>query len=68
MTTSTKDIKSGVPDTDKPKKKSLSMHDDVPVWYDCCSCEAEPYWIEAMDKMSEDTPEKSLEKSLEKSN
>ena len=29
-------------------KKSLSMHDDVPVWYDCCSCEAEPYWLEAM--------------------
>ena len=24
-----------------------SMHDDVPVWYDCCSCEAEPYWLEA---------------------
>ena len=31
---------------DKPEKKSISMHDDVPVWYDCCSCEAEPYWIE----------------------
>jgi len=28
------------------RKKSLSMHEDVPVWYDCCSCEAEPYWIE----------------------
>lgn len=26
--------------------KSLSMHDGVPVWYDCCSCEAEPYWAE----------------------
>jgi hypothetical protein len=25
-----------------------SMHDGVEVWCDCCSCEAEPYWIEAM--------------------
>jgi hypothetical protein len=23
------------------------MHEDVPVWYDCCSCQAEPYWLEA---------------------
>lgn len=29
-------------------KKPISMHEDVPVWYDCCSCEAEPYWLEAM--------------------
>lgn len=34
------------------KKKSLSMHDDVPVWCDCCSCEAEPYWIEMMAEPS----------------
>lgn len=27
---------------------SMSMHDGVEVWCDCCSCEAEPYWIEAM--------------------
>ena len=25
---------------------SKSMHDGVEVWCDCCSCEAEPYWIE----------------------
>jgi len=30
--------------------KSKSMHDGVPVWYDCCSCEAEPYWLEADDE------------------
>jgi hypothetical protein len=24
------------------------MHEDVPVWYDCCSCEAEPYWVEQL--------------------
>jgi len=29
-------------------KKHLSMHEDVPVWYDCCSCEAEPYWVEQL--------------------
>jgi len=23
----------------------LSMHDGVDVWCDCCSCEAEPYWL-----------------------
>ena len=38
----------------KPKSRhskstmSKSMHDGVEVWCDCCSCEAEPYWIEAM--------------------
>lgn len=36
------------------KKKSISMHEDVPVWYDCCSCEAEPYWEEAMQKQDND--------------
>jgi hypothetical protein len=30
------------------QEKSISMHEDIPVWYDCCSCEAEPYWLEAM--------------------
>ena len=29
--------------------KPISMHHDVPVWYDCCSCEAEPYWVEALE-------------------
>ena len=33
-----------------PARKSISMHDDVPVWYDCCSCEMEPYWEQAMDQ------------------
>jgi len=31
---------------------SLSMHDGVEVWCDCCSCEAEPYWVEAFAKLS----------------
>ena len=30
------------------QSQSISMHDGIPVWYDCCSCEAEPYWAEAM--------------------
>ena len=25
----------------------LSMHDGVAVWCDCCSCQAEPYWLAA---------------------
>ena len=29
---------------------SKSMHDGVEVWCDCCSCEAEPYWVEAMQE------------------
>ena len=32
---------------------SKSMHDGVEVWCDCCSCEAEPYWIEAMKDYDE---------------
>ena len=39
------------PARSKPtRRKSISMHDDVPVWCDCCSCEAEPYWVEAMEQ------------------
>jgi hypothetical protein len=34
-------------DPRKTDKKSLSMHDGVEVWEDCCSCEAEPYWLDA---------------------
>ena len=42
---------------DKPDTKSISMHDDVPVWYDCCSCEAEPYWIELFKNMDKEEPQ-----------
>ena len=39
-----------IPETGEVKrKKPASMHEDIPVWYDCCSCEAEPYWVEAMN-------------------
>ena len=33
------------------KNKSKSMHEGVQVWDDCCSCEAEPYWLEGMKEM-----------------
>lgn len=32
---------------------SKSMHDGVEVWCDCCTCEAEPYWVEAMKDYEE---------------
>ncbi len=30
------------------------MHEGIAVWCDCCSCEAEPYWIEAAEAMGID--------------
>ena len=36
------------PGSESSHRKGMSMHEDVPVWYDCCSCEAEPYWVEQM--------------------
>lgn len=38
----------------KPHRKSISMHEGVPVWHDCCCCEAEPYWAELADEMGID--------------
>jgi hypothetical protein len=35
-------------------KRPISMHEDVPVWRDCCSCEAEPYWREIAEEMGID--------------
>ena len=28
------------------KKKRANMHEGIAVWCDCCSCEAEPRWLE----------------------
>jgi len=36
--------------TSRSSGMSLSMHDGVEVWCDCCSCEAEPYWLAAFEK------------------
>jgi len=41
------------PHKDK-KRKSLSMHDGIAVWCDCCSCEMEPYWAEVAKEMGID--------------
>lgn len=44
------------PSTPSPtaRKKRLSMHDGIAVWADCCSCEAEPYWLEVAEEMGID--------------
>ena len=36
------------------RQKSISMHDGIAVWCDCCSCEAEPYWAELAEEMGID--------------
>ncbi|NNF96306.1 MAG: hypothetical protein HKM94_05195 [Halobacteria archaeon] len=41
-------------DADTKRKKSISMHDGIAVWCDCCSCEAEPYWAELAEEMGVD--------------
>lgn len=35
-------------------RKSKSMHEGIAVWCDCCSCEAEPYWVAVADEMGVD--------------
>ena len=42
-----------VPST-KETRRSLSMHEGIAVWCDCCSCEAEPYWVEDAEAMGID--------------
>lgn len=39
---------------DGKRKRSLSMHEGIAVWCDCCSCEAEPYWVEAAEALGLD--------------
>lgn len=47
-----------------PPKSSISMHENVPVWHDSCSCEAEPYWVEAMTQ--EDAPRHSGDPAIQR--
>lgn len=35
-------------------RKSLSMHENVATWCDCCSCEAEPRWLEVAEELGID--------------
>lgn len=32
----------------------VSMHERVAVWCDCCSCAAEPYWLEVAEELGID--------------
>jgi hypothetical protein len=34
--------------------QSKSMHDGIAVWCDCCSCQAEPYWVAIAEEMGID--------------
>lgn len=34
--------------------KPLSMHENVPVWHDCCCCEAEPRWVALAEELGID--------------
>jgi hypothetical protein len=36
------------------RRKSPSMHEGIAAWCDCCSCEAEPYWVEIAEEMGID--------------
>jgi len=48
-------------DQAEKKTKPISMHEDVPIWGDCCPCEAEPYWVEAMIQFEGDQHQKEGE-------
>lgn len=37
-----------------PAKKTISMHEGVPTWHDCCCCEAEPRWVAVAEELSID--------------
>lgn len=39
---------------DKGRGKSISMHDGVAVSSDCCTCAAEPYWLEVAEELGID--------------
>jgi hypothetical protein len=34
--------------------RRLSMHDGIASWCDCCSCEAEPYWVAVAEELGVD--------------
>ncbi|PYG01272.1 hypothetical protein D893_02104 [Thioalkalivibrio sp. ALE21] len=40
-----RDSETGDEGTPTAAVRSPSMHEGVEVWCDCCSCEAEPYWL-----------------------
>ena len=36
------------------QRRRLSMHEGVASWCDCCSCEAEPYWVAVAEELGID--------------
>lgn len=36
------------------RRRSLSMHEGIAPWCDCCSCEAEPYWQTVAEELGID--------------
>jgi hypothetical protein len=36
------------------KRKRANMHEGIGVWCDCCSCEAEPRWVEVAEELGID--------------
>ncbi len=34
--------------------RRISMHEGIAVWCDCCSCAAEPYWLEVAEELGMD--------------
>ena len=49
MTAGSKKEEEKSPREAQGERSPLSMHEGVEVWEDCCVCEAEPYWLEAME-------------------
>ena len=62
--------RSAAPRAEAAHAMSKSMHDGIAVWCDCCSCEAEPYWVAVAEEMGidlgsdyEDPTRKSIQDS-----
>lgn len=34
--------------------RRLSMHEGIAAWCDCCTCEAEPYWVAVAEELGID--------------
>lgn len=39
--------------SNRPARR-ISMHEGIAVWCDCCSCAAEPYWLEVAEELGID--------------
>ena len=39
------------PPADSFRRRPMSMHEGIASWCDCCSCEAEPYWVAVAEEL-----------------